>query len=207
MARPRKVGDERIYEAALGVMQRRGPAEWTLADVAAEVGLTAGALVQRFGSKRALQLELIARYADAAGGMYAALRRAHRSPLAAVRAYARQVACLAETPEGFAHHLDYLRLDLTDPEMHEHFRRQAEAVRGFLRQALEDAVAAGELRANTDTAVLSRMVETTITGALFTWATYREGSAAKWVLEDINRVLAGHLREKRARRGVRRRGR
>lgn len=190
MARPRKASDEEIFEAAFGVMQRRGPAEWTLADVASEVGLTAGALVQRFGSKRALLLVLTERYADSVPRMYADLRTRHTSPLAALRAYAEGIACMAETPEMLAHHLDYLRLDLTDPDMHQQFKRQAETARAFVRQALDDAVAVGELRAGTDTVTLTRQVETTITGSLFTWATYREGQAASWVRRDLDLVLA-----------------
>jgi AcrR family transcriptional regulator len=190
VARPRKASDEEIFEAAFGVMQRRGPAEWTLADVASEVGLTAGALVQRFGSKRALLLVLTERYADSVPQMYADLRTRHTSPLAALRAYAEGIACMAETPEMLAHHLDYLRLDLTDPDMHQQFKRQAEAARAFVRQALDDAVAVGELRAGTDTVTLTRQVETTITGSLFTWATYREGQAASWVRRDLDLVLA-----------------
>jgi AcrR family transcriptional regulator len=189
VARPRKASDEEVYQAAFRVMGRVGPAQWTLADVADEVGLTAGALVQRFGSKRELQIALVRLYADGVPLMYAELRSRHRSPLAAVRAYARQVACLAESPEGLAHHLDYLRLDLTDPDMHVHFVRQAEAARAFLRGALSDAADAGELGGGADLERLTRLVETTITGSLFTWATYREGSAETWVLSDLDTAL------------------
>jgi hypothetical protein len=125
--------------------------------------------------------------------MYGTLLARHASPLAALRAYVAQVSCLAESPEGFAHHLDYLRLDLTDPEMHVHFRRQAEAARTFLRETLDKAVGAGELKPGTDVRALARMVETAITGSLFTWATYRERSARRWVSHDVEAVLAPHL--------------
>jgi AcrR family transcriptional regulator len=199
MARPRKVGDEQVYEAAFRVMQRRGPSEWTLAEVAAAAGLTAGALVQRYGSKRALQVELIAQFAEGATQAYEGLLARHASPLAAVRAYAAELACLAGTPEGFAHHLDYLRLDLTDPEMHVHFRRQAEAARSFLREALERAVAARELKSRTDVAALARMLETAVTGSLFTWATYREGEADAWLKHDLDAVLVPYVRRPRNR--------
>ena len=192
MARPRKVSDEQVFEAVFRVMQERGPAEWTLADVADEAGLTASALVQRFGSKRALQVELIALFADSMEEQYRAMRTEHASPLAAVRAYAEQIACLAGSPEGFAHHLDYLKLDLTDPDMHVHFRRQAAAGRAFLHAALADAVAAGELRADTDVAALARTVETAVTGSLFTWATYRDEDAMPWILKDLEVVLNPH---------------
>lgn len=193
MARPRKASDEEIFAGAYRVMQRLGPAHWTLADIAAEVGLTAGALVQRFGSKRALQVTLLERFADATPARYTALRQRYPSPLAALRAYAEQVACLAESPRMLAHHLDYLRLDLTDPDMHAHFKRYAEAARAFIRVSLDDAVARGELTAGTDTSALARQVETAITGSLFTWATYREGTAAEWVRHDLELTLAPAL--------------
>ena len=44
-------------------MSRRGPHELTLADIAGEAGVTAGRLVQRFGSKRDLLVALSARFA------------------------------------------------------------------------------------------------------------------------------------------------
>jgi AcrR family transcriptional regulator len=189
LGRPRKASDEEIYQAAFRVMGRLGPTDWTLADIAAEVGLTPGALVQRFGSKRRLQVDLIRLFADTVPDLYAGLRRQHTSPLAAVRAYVERVACLAESTEAFAHHLDYLKLDLTDPEMHGHFRRQAVAGRKFLEVSLTDAVSAGELPQTTDPAALARMLETTITGSLFTWATYQEESAADWMRHDVELVL------------------
>jgi len=193
VARPRKATDEEIYEAAFRVMGRLGPARWTLEDVAREVGLTASALVQRFGSKRRLQLDLVRMFAESVGDTYEELRARHASPLAVVRAWADGVACLAGSPEGLAHHLDYLRLDLTDPEMHVHFRRQAEAGRAFLRRTLAEAVELGELPAGTDSDGLARLVETVVSGSLFTWATYREGPAEAWVRRDLDLVLGGAM--------------
>jgi len=189
VARPRKASDDEIYEAAFRVMQRVGPAEWTLEDVAGEVDLTPSALVQRFGSKRQLLVELVRLFADGVPGMYEELRARQEAPLGAVRAWAHGIACMGETPEGLSHHLDYLRLDLTDPDMHPHFLRQAEAGRAFLRRTLAEAVDAGELPPETDVDALARLVETTVTGSLFTWATYREGTAGEWVRRDLDLVL------------------
>ena len=45
-----------MFAALVRVMQRRGPAELTLREIAKEAGVTAGALVHRFGSKRAMVL-------------------------------------------------------------------------------------------------------------------------------------------------------
>lgn len=190
MGRPRKASDDQVFEAAYRIMQTRGPAGWTLADVAAEAGLTASALVQRFGSKRQLQVALIARFAAASPDMYPELKARARSPLGALRGYASQMACLAATRQELAHHLDYLRLDLTDPEMHVHFKRHADAGRRFIASALEDAIAAGELKDTVSVARLTRIVEAVIAGSLFTWASHQQGSAASWMRRTLDDLLA-----------------
>jgi AcrR family transcriptional regulator len=48
--RPRKVSDEEVFAAAHRATLRLAPSELTLAEIAAEAGVTAGALAQRFGS-------------------------------------------------------------------------------------------------------------------------------------------------------------
>jgi AcrR family transcriptional regulator len=53
MARPRTITDERILAAVAAVIDRRGP-EFTVADVAAEAGVSVGAVAKRFGSKSGL---------------------------------------------------------------------------------------------------------------------------------------------------------
>ncbi|MBA4160308.1 MAG: TetR/AcrR family transcriptional regulator [Gemmatimonadetes bacterium] len=187
--RPRKASDEEIFAAAQRIMSRLGPAQWTLADIAAEAGLTAGALVQRFGSKHGLMVAMTEQLADATPMMFAELRAAHPSPLATLRAYAECMAQMGEGPGGLAHHLAYLQLDLTDPELHRHVREQARATRAEIRELLDEAAAAGELAPEVDTGALARAVEVTLSGSLMTWAFYQEGSAASWLREDLDAVL------------------
>ena len=127
--RPRKVTDEAIFAAAQRAMQRRGPGELTLADIAAEAGVTAGALVQRFGSKRGLLLALAEGAAAGTGEFLDAFGRAHASPLAAVREYARCMAHLAESPAALARNLAYLQIDLADADFRAHLRTQWRATR------------------------------------------------------------------------------
>lgn len=193
MARPRKVSDEQVFTAAYGLMERLGPTQWTLADVAAEAGLTAGALVQRFGSKRALQVALVERFADTMPDAYASLRAQHSSPMRALYAYAAQVACLAPSADRLAHHLDYLRLDLTDDEMHAHFARSAVAADEFLVAVLREALSAGELHGVGDVGGLARLIEATLTGGLFTWATHQDGTAAEWLERHLRNLLAPYV--------------
>ena len=130
MSPPRqKVSDDEIFAAAQRAMTRRGPHELTLADIAAEAGVSAGRLVQRFGSKRRLLLTLAERFAGSAPMVFAGIRSAHQPPLAALHAYAACMAGLAATPEALSRNLAYLQIDLIDPEFRAHLVANARATR------------------------------------------------------------------------------
>ena len=187
--RPKKASDEQVFAAAQRVMSRLGPSQLKLADIAAEAGLTAGALVQRFGSKLGLLRALTAGMGDWVKQMFAELRAANPSPLGTLRAYADCIAEMGESPATLAHHLGWLQLDLTDPVLHRHLARQARATRAAFRGLLEAAVVAGELKPRTDTATLARAVEVTLTGSLMTSAFYQDGPAKRWIREDLEAVL------------------
>jgi AcrR family transcriptional regulator len=188
-SRPRKASDSDVFAAAQRVMSRVGPAQLKLSDIAAESGLTSGALVQRFGSKRGLLLALAAASEDMPRETFAQFREAHASPLAALRAYADCFAQMAESPGALAHHLAYLQIDLTDPDFHKHTHAMARATIEGLRALLDAAVAAKELARSVDTVALARMVQVTLSGSLMTWAFHRDGPAANWVREDLDAVL------------------
>src|SRR5262245_8316850 len=164
--RPRKASDAEVFAAAHRVMSRLGPSQLTLAEIAAEAGLTPGALVQRFGSKRGLLLALAEQSADSPRATFAELRAAHGAPLAALRAYADCFAGMADSPGALAHHLAYLQVDLTDPEFYRHTRAMARATDEALRALLDAAVAAGELAPGVDTVALARTVQVTLSGSL-----------------------------------------
>ena len=173
---------------------RLAPSELTLAEIAAEAGVTAGALAQRFGSKRALLLALSRAAAASSGDVIRGLRAAHSSPLSAVRAYAECMAGLAQSPAALARNLAYLQIDLADPDFREQLGIQARATRAGLRDLLEDAVRTGELRPDTDVDALARTVEITVSGALMTWAMYEdEGPADRWIREAVDAVIGPHL--------------
>lgn len=204
--RPRKVSDEEVFAATYRAMQRLGPGDLTLAEIAAEAGVTAGALAQRFGSKRALLLALADGAAASAGDMVRTIRASHRSPLQAVRAYAECLAQLAASPAVLARNLAYLQIDLADPEFRQRLATQGRASRAALLELLGEAVAHGELKRATDPRALVRAVEVALNGALFTWAFYQEGTAVGFMRSAVDAVLAPHLPRRRA-GGTRRRGR
>src|SRR5688500_6765014 len=77
--RPRKVDDLAIFAAMQRAMQRLGPSELTLEAIADEAGLTASALVQRFGSKRGLMIALARHAAEGSRDLDTDVRRGARS--------------------------------------------------------------------------------------------------------------------------------
>lgn len=200
--RRQKVSDDDVFAAAQRAMSRKGPHELTLADIAGEAGVTAGLLVQRFGSKRDLMLALSARFAASAGPVFAGLRASQRGPLATVRAYAACMADLAPTPDALLRNLAYLQVDLADDVLRRHLVENARATRREIQSLLDAAVKKGELTSGIDTAALARTVETVVSGSLMSWATYREGRAADWISRDLEAVLAPYVRLLRASRAA-----
>lgn len=200
--RRQKVTDEDVFAAAQRAMRRRGPHELTLADIAREAGVTPGRLVQRFGSKRALMVALSERFAGSAGSVFAGLRAAHRKPLATLRAYAACMADLAPTPDALLRNLAYHQRDLADEVLRGHLLENARATRQEIESLLAEAIAAGELRRDSDVRSLARTVEAAISGSLVSWATYREGQAADWIATVVDAVLAPWLSRPRTARST-----
>jgi len=193
-ARPRKVTDDDVFMAAYRVMSRVGPNELTLGHIAAEAGVTAGLLVQRFGSKRDLLLQLAERFSTGTGEMFAQLREGRRSPLTVLRAYAECMAGMAETPAALLRNLQYLQMDLTDPDFRKHIAKNAVATRNELRKLIREAVAAKELVPSTDAKQLARTIEAVIGGSMLSWAFYQEGTSSKWLRDDLNAILKPYLK-------------
>ena len=196
--RPRKASDSEVFGAAMRVMSRVGPADLTLSAIAAEAGLTPGALVQRFGSKQRLLRTISSQLGGAAAEIFAQLRSAHPSPLAALREYARCQAQLAESPDALARNLAYLQLDLTDPELYQGLLRYAKGTRAQLAALVKAAIAAGELSRSARPGQLARLIEVTLSGSMMTWAIYREGAAARWMVADLDAVLRPYLNASRS---------
>lgn len=192
--RRRKAEDTDVFAAMVRVMMRVGPAELTLGAIAAEAGVTAGALVQRFGSKREL-LHAHARYAAATGDIgFGAPRTARASsPLRDLREVTEVYAQLAESPRAALRNLAYLHNDLADPVLRRHLLRLKRTARAGYERLLADAVASGELRADTDVRALARMIEVTLDGSFLAWTIYREGPAMKRVREDVDATLRPYL--------------
>ncbi|MGH7128886.1 MAG: TetR/AcrR family transcriptional regulator, partial [Planctomycetaceae bacterium] len=179
-----------MFAAAMRTMSRQGPRELTLAHIASEAGLTAGALVQRFGSKRALLLALSERFAHSTGEMFEGLRAAaDPSPIATIYAYADCMAQMGESPDVLAHHLSWLQQDLTDPDFRRFTLIHARASRRELQRLVEESVRQGALKTSVNAAELARAIEVTIGGSLMAWAVHQEGQATTWMRHDVDTLL------------------
>jgi AcrR family transcriptional regulator len=201
--RPKKVGDDAVFVAAARAMTRLAPGELTLAAIAAEAGVTAAALSQRFGSKRQLLVAVAEHAAATAGAAVRALGSRHRSPLAAVRAYAASAATLGASPAALARHLAYLESDLSDPALRAALVAQARTTRGGVAELLAEAVARGELHADIDVPRLARTLELVLTGAVLSVALEADGASPAWFQAQADAVLAPYITRRRTRPATR----
>jgi AcrR family transcriptional regulator len=200
-ARRKKVPDPEVFEAIVRVMMRVGPGDLTLAAIAAEAGLTAGALVQRFGSKRGLMLAH-ARYAAATGDIGLAPKPARKgSALRAIRVAVEPFAELAASPEAALRNLAYLQRDLADPALYKNLLSMNRKARKHYEELVSAAIVARELRPATNPSLLARMIEVTLIGSFLSWAIYREGPAARWLRRDLDAVLHAHVEPATSRTG------
>jgi AcrR family transcriptional regulator len=200
--RRRKAEDADVFAAMVRVMMRVGPAELTLAAIAAEAGITAGALVQRFGSKRDLMLAHARHAATTRDIGFGPPDGRIGSPLRAIRSSIEPYAALAASPRAAVRNLAYLQHDLADPALRRHLLRLSQAARAHYEQLAANAIDAGELRAGTDVRMLARLIEATLNGSFLTWTLYRKGSAATWLRQHLEATLRPYLAP--GARGVRR---
>ena len=198
MARPRTVADADILMALHAVVGRIGPMRMTLADVAAEVGLSAATLVQRFGSKRGLLLAFAKAGAETAEDCFTSVRARHASPLDALTAAATLMTQSMGSPQELANGLAFLQLDIGDREFRKYALEGVEKTHAGYRALLDDAVKARELKP-CDTAKLAHAVAALSGGSLIGWAVWQRGAAATWVRRDLETLLAPYRRTSRRR--------
>ena len=197
--RPRTIDDAGILEAAARIVSRHGPARFTLADVGREVGLSAAALVRRFGSKRGLMLALAQTSVDGVDACFDAVRAAHPKPLDALLVAATEMTRYVDTPEEMANHLAFLQIDLSDPDFYRLMLENSKRMLAGYRKLLDEAIAAGEIRP-CDTRRLARAVSAMSGGSLIIWAVMRDGTAEASVRKDLETLLAPYRTVARVRR-------
>jgi AcrR family transcriptional regulator len=186
--RPRETSDAEILAATARVMQRRSPADLTLAEVAKEAGVVPATLIQRFGTKRGLLLAAVKTAPASMPEQFAAARAKRKSPLKALVELFVECSSFASTPEAMANGLAYLQIDLTDQEFRAVTLAQFRAIREETRKLLDEAVAAREI-VKCDTAELARLIQQVNGGSMLDWAVFRGGPLAAWLRRDLEALL------------------
>ncbi|SDH98679.1 DNA-binding transcriptional regulator, AcrR family [Sinosporangium album] len=192
MPRTKTVSDETILASVIRLVQRIGPAKLTLASAAAEVGLSASTLVQRFGSKRALLLAAdqwaVERWV---GGM--------DSIPPGGSALDRLIAGLvytvdpATSGEEMANSVSLLQISLADPEFHESTRDGSVRLRAKIAERLDEAVASHELAPHANITALAELIEVTYHGAMIRWAIHRDGALIDSMKARFDQLLRPYL--------------
>jgi AcrR family transcriptional regulator len=175
MARQKQVSDETIIGAALHMLIVRGPS-LTLAEVGDKVGLSAATVVQRFGTKQALMLEVSKLWAERAG----TAPDTDGELVDRIVAFLTHLAGWAMSPANVANVTAALHTDLADPEFREvielGFQRQQDTLSAMLQEAIDK----GEMR-NCEPEGLARLLQATLMGAQQCWAIQPQGRLVEWV--------------------------
>jgi AcrR family transcriptional regulator len=170
--------------AAGRAVARLGPS-FTLADAAAEAGIAAGTLVQRFGSRHGL---LTAMMRDAIATLrreMAARVSGVEDPVAAVaEALVRWYAPL-DDPATAANNLAQLAVDLGDPELRELMAELYAAMEAELAPLLERAALDGA------PPTAARILTAVADGCAIHWSARPIGSLAERMRADLDAILAG----------------
>ncbi|MEU4564545.1 TetR family transcriptional regulator [Actinoplanes sp. NPDC023936] len=188
MARPRTVSDAAILTAAAEAVAQAGPAHVTLAQIGDRAGLTAAALLRRFGSKDRLLLALARDAAEAVPARLAAAQAADR-PLAALIDTLVAMAGAVRNATEFANHLAFLLMDLSVPEFQQVTREYAAGVENAVGLVLRAAAAAGEVDGDRAGREAAEAIHAAYNGALITWGMGgHDGSPAEHVRRHLLRV-------------------
>ncbi len=175
MPRRKIISDEAVLDAALEVMFKRGPADFTLADVSARIGIAPATLIQRFGDKRGLVVAAVARDNDAFFRMLDRLPPA--TGPAAVIAVFRLITPDVVDADVFADQLLWLHQDMRDPALNALARARFERLRAAVAQRLPRL----HLPADKGAA----LIEAQWQGALIQWGVTRQGRLVDFVTQAL----------------------
>jgi AcrR family transcriptional regulator len=176
MPRPKRISDEAVLDAAIRVMLRTGPANFTLAEAGREAGVSAATLLQRFGDKQTLIVRALAR--DVEGFE----ERLSAAPRVVGRESVLDLFWLitpdTDDPEAFADQLPWLREDFRNPELNRLSRRMFTALRAAVAERLPPLPIQADIAA--------RLIEAQWQGAMNQWGFFQQGRLVDYVAQCLN---------------------
>jgi len=175
LPRRKQLSDEAVLDAALSVMFRKGPADFTLADVSKTCGIAPATLVQRFGGKHELIVRAIAQDNEVFARKLQSLPTTPGA--SAVIAIFRLMTPDLDEAETLADQLLWLRLDVRDPTLNALARDRFALLRS--------AVAMRLTHSRFPPLGLARLIEAQWQGALNQWAVTPEGRLVDYVTNSL----------------------
>ena len=175
MPRRKSISDEDILDRALPLMAAAGPAGFTLADVAREVGVAPATLLQRFGDKQTLVERAFARDNDRFVPWLQSLPRGVGADVV-VGVYADATRLFGDNP-SLSDHLLWLREDIRDPALNRLALDRFRLFRAEILERLPPLPIPPERAA--------RLLDAQYHGAVVQWALEPEGRLADFVADSL----------------------
>ena len=186
MARPKRHPDSTLIDAAAAAIAERGATAWSLEDVASRTGMSAAALIKRFGSKRGLLLAVVRSWVASIPEPYG---HAGRDPLAELEALVGELFAGLDNVVDPVGHLSLLLAEVTDPEIrplvHEGWQRQERLIASLVTQAR----ALGALGAAPEEA--GSMIFALVQGNALRWSVQPEGSLPERQRRMLRTLIEG----------------
>lgn len=204
MGRPRSFSDEAAFLATNQVLATRGASELTLAAVARELGCTGQALNARFGNRKGLLIAYTEWAINRDMERFAQARNDSQSPLQALRQrFAIPAAEREEELVGDGNQIQRLSLlaeARDDAELRNWYKQHIGLFTSEVIRLVQDAVAAGELSAQTDPETIAELVLYATTGSSIFWFVTERDTIEAGVVRVIDQILRPYIIEDRGAR-------
>jgi AcrR family transcriptional regulator len=175
MPRRKSISDEEILDRALPLMAAAGPAGFTLADVAREVGVAPATLIQRFGDKQTLIERAFARDNERFVPWLQTLPQGVGAEIV-VGIYADATRLFGDNP-SLSDHLLWLREDIRDPAMNRLAKQRFTLFRAEMLKRLPPLPIPADRAA--------QLLDAQYHGAVVQWALEPEGQLADFVARSL----------------------
>lgn len=176
MPRPRLVSDEEVFAAFDSAIAEHGPNGVTLALVAQRLGVTAPALMRRFGSKQGLFEAFMQQQLAAQPETLQSMLALHTDPLDAVLALSGATHKYSLNRKAYLRHLASFFLQLADDETLVPITATwFEGERRWIAERLSEACEARAVKPETPVPELARTLQAALHGARLQWATGADG--------------------------------
>jgi AcrR family transcriptional regulator len=193
VGRPRLFEDDAIFAATARVVARVGHDRTTLTAIAEEVGCSAPALVQRFGSKRALVRSFIEYSIEHGHERWHEATESADSPIDAIKARVRVPRSKRPSelsdPDGFPVTVFFHLAAWEDEALRPVLAQRRKDAEGEIRRLLEEATARGEI-ANCDEADTAGVMFAAFTGAALQFLAEPEMKIERRLEDLVDKIIA-----------------